>query len=905
MRTVVEFIIKMFFKFILWFRYRVTVKGLEKLTPEALNRPGGILFLPNHPTVFIDPVLSVLAVWKKFSIRPMIIEYMYYAPLIHPLMKFMNALPIPNFDTSSNSLKRKRSERVLAEVAKELRNGENFLIYPAGHTKHQAREVLGGASGVHKIVQDVPEANVVLVRFKGLWGSSFSRALTGKSPPMFAAIWEGVKHVFKNLVFFTPRREVVIEFEPVPADFPYNASRREFNAYLEEWYNRPDGLTEQEGEHPGDSLVLRSYSMWGEELPDLHAKEEDEVDIGDIPQEVQEKVVHKLAELTEHDPAAIKPSLSLGVDLGLDSLDAAEIGVFLKEEFDITGVPFSELTSVGRLMAIASKKVVIKQEIEEEIADLSKWKRPVPRFRAQVADGETIPEVFLNNCDRMGSLVACADLRSGILTYSQLKVRALLLAEYIRHLPGKYIGILLPASTAAYTTVFACQIAGKVPLLINWTVGPRHLESVVDLSKVEAVISSWVFLDQLGDVELGKIDDLLIFLEDVARETGVTDKLQAYLRSKRGTKALLKTFGIQNKTKDDAAVLLFTSGTESLPKGVPLTHGNVLSNQRASYEAMEIYSDDVMYGFLPPFHVFGFSISGIAPLLGGVKIVYYSDPTNGEHLAKDVEKWGVTFVCGAPTFVKGMIKAATPDQLKSVHLCVTGAEKAPPDLIRMMAELGKEDCFFEGYGITECSPVLTVGRMGKPKKGVGEPVSGVELLIVQPETLVPMVNGEQGLILARGPNVFSGYINPGISSPFVKVEGKEWYHTGDLGYFDEDGQLMISGRIKRFLKVGGEMVSLPSVEHALLQVAAEKEWTKMQEDGPMLAICGKEHPGEKPKIFLFTRFPASLEMVNQALREKGFSNLIRVSEVVELPEIPVMGTGKINYRSLEEKYMAE
>ena len=160
----------------LWFRYRVTIKGLENLNPETLHKPGGILFLPNHPTVFVDPTLVGLTISRQFAVRPVIVEYMYYTPIVHAIMRFMNALPIPNFGASSNSLKKKRADQAIETVMEDLKKGENFLIYPAGKTKHQAREIIS-ASGVHRILQAVPEANVVLVRTTGLWGSKFSRAL--------------------------------------------------------------------------------------------------------------------------------------------------------------------------------------------------------------------------------------------------------------------------------------------------------------------------------------------------------------------------------------------------------------------------------------------------------------------------------------------------------------------------------------------------------------------------------------------------------------------------------------------------------------------------------------------------------------------------------------------------------
>lgn len=184
-------------KMVLWFRYKIKVEGLEHLNSKNLYKPGGILFLPNHPCVFVDPVVVSLAVWKKFPLRPMMIDYMYYMPVVNKIARLLNALPVPNFDTSMNSLKRKKNEAAFQEVIEGLNNRkENFLLYPSGRTKSTSLEILGGASGSHKIVQESPNANIVLVRTKGLWGSSFSRAFTGLAPPLFPTIWGGCKAYF-------------------------------------------------------------------------------------------------------------------------------------------------------------------------------------------------------------------------------------------------------------------------------------------------------------------------------------------------------------------------------------------------------------------------------------------------------------------------------------------------------------------------------------------------------------------------------------------------------------------------------------------------------------------------------------------------------------------------------------
>lgn len=904
MRRVIEYFFALLMGWILWFRYRIVYKGLENLNEETLNKPGGVLFLPNHPTVFVDPLAVTLGAWKKYPIRPMVVEYMYYTPMIYPIMKFLDALPVPNFTTSSNSLKRKKTEKVMQTVIECLRNKQNFLIYPAGKVKLSARESIGGASGVHSIIEAVPEANIVLVRTKGLWGSSFSAYHGGKAKPLIDTIMFGIKCCLKNLLFFTPRREVIIEFVPAPADFPFRGTRQELNQYLEEWYNRPDGLTPQEGKSPGDSLVLVSYSMWGEKY--LEAPKEkaagDEFNIATMPNEIKAKITKKVSELANRDPNSITPELNLASDLGLDSLDIAELSAFMHDEFDIKGVPVHQLTTVGRVMAVASKQIVCVEETEEE-ADISRWKQPVKRTKLNIAPGETIPEVFLNNSFLMSNSIACGDTRFGVLDNKQLRTRIILLAERIRHLPGKYIGILLPASVAANVLLLAVEVAGKVPLMVNWTVGPRHLESVVKLSNVQVVISSWAFLDKLENVDLTGIEDQLIMLEDMRREFTLFDKLRAAFRARQSTKYLLKTFKLDKLTKSDPAVLLFTSGTESLPKGVPLSHENILSNLRAISSVIEYYSDDVFFSILPPFHAFGFSVSSLLGLLSGMKIASFADPTDGKRLAQGIEKWGVTIICGAPTFLKGLFKAATPEQISTLRLCVTGAEKAPPELFKLMEDLRKPNALIEGYGITECSPVLTVNPVIGEHRGVGQPLLGIELCVVHQETLQSIPIGSQGLILARGPSIFNGYINQDVASPFLEYEGKMWYKTGDLGFLDSEGYLTISGRQKRFVKIGGEMISLASIEDSLLRNLLEQGDGVVQE-GPSLAISAKEEvSGEKSKIVLFACFPTTADSANQVLKKAGFSNLVRISSVIQLKEIPLMGSGKINYRALESEYL--
>jgi len=909
MKYLLQWTLAIIFKLALSVRYKVIVKGKDKLTADNLKKSGGVLFLPNHPSYFADPCIVSLATFPQFPIRPMIVEYMYYLPVANTIMRFLDALPVPNFVSSSNSYKRKKSDQVIGELIKGLKNKENFLIYPAGRVKHSSYELIGGSSAVHRIVQEAKEANIVLVRITGLWGSSFSRALTHGPVDMVATLWEGIKIGLKNLLFFTPRREVIVEFEIAPSDFPYKAGRLELNRWLENYYNKPftgklKGYSTPANPPVGEPLVLRPYYFWNNELPKIQDGPHDgleTVDVSKVPQNIQDAVKAKLAELSEYPLDAIKPEMSLSTDLGLDSLDTAEVISFLSRDFAVDNVPVSQLGTVATVMGLAAHQVTAEPLVEEEAAiKASGWNKKRKHALLEVPVGKTLIEVFLNNCERMKGQAACVDARSGIMSYDKMKLRVIVLAEAFKELPGQYIGVLLPASVAANLVVLALQLAGKIPLMINWTVGPRHLQSVRQITNVECVLTSWAVLDRLDNVDLEEIEDKFLMLEEVAVKISLWKKVQAKILSKRSTKAILKHFGSDAIDPASPAGLLFTSGTESLPKGVPLSHENILSNLHDVISHVQLYQDDVILGILPPFHSFGFSVTGLYGLLVGMRCVYFPNPTDGKKIAEVCERWGVTVVVGAPTFIRGILQSAKPGQLEAMRICVTGAEKAPPELLEYLQKIGKGECLLEGYGITECSPVLTANRYGEPHRGVGCALASVELTIIHPETSEDLPQGESGMILARGPNVFKGYVNSDVASPFVEHNGKMWYKTGDLGYLDAEGFLYISGRLKRFIKIGGEMVSLGAIEDVILQTARKNSWIALT-DVPTFAVIAKEVPGDRPKIYLFSVFNPPLDDLNRSLRASGMSNLVRINSVIQVNEIPIMGTGKVNYRQLESQ----
>ncbi len=873
-------------------RYRINVEGLDHLMKE---KGKGTLFLPNHPAQ-IDPVIIMLLLWRKFRPRPLVIDYFYYLKGVNFLMRFVKALPLPSLDASANKWKLKRVEKLFNKISNELNSGESFLIYPSGHLKLTPKEIVGGASFVPDLLNNCHDMNVVLVRITGLWGSSFSSALTGKVPDFGQAFKHGFKVIMKNLIFFAPRRDLKVEFVPAPEDFPRHGGRIEINKYLENWYNNYP----EPGEEP---LKLVSYSVWKKEFPEITTREEHQRKLEDInvPEPVKKAIYKKIAQLSQVPPESLSINKHLSIDLGLDSLDTAQIYVFLDERYDVTGVIPGELQTVGDVLCAAVGKKEQVEKHEKGLPQRALWPDEPNRPPVSLPKGSTIAESFLLAAERMDKHMCCADLLSGMLSYRKFKLAALLLADKIEKLPAKNIGILLPSSVGGYLTIAAVLLAGKVPVMLNWTAGIRSLNHATEITELFHVLTSRRFLDNLHGGDLGVIEDHFVFLEDLKSQISLGDKLSGVFKARKKTSAIMKARGLDAIDEHDPAVVLFTSGTESLPKAVPLSHYNILNNQRGAMTCMDFKAEDVLYGILPPFHSFGFNVTGLFPILAGMRACFSPDPTDSHKLAKEIEHWGVSIFCSAPSFIKMLFQVAKPENLKSLRLMVSGAERTPLDLFDQARKLNPNTIVMEGYGITECSPVVTLMRPDKPHVGVGGPVPGVEICIISPETEKVIDSSKDGEICIHGPNVFQGYL-ASSKNPFIIIDGKKWYRSGDRGHLDPaTGSLVLSGRLKRFVKIGGEMVSLGGLEQQLLSLAQEKGWEdRALKEGPPLAISVIEKENEKPQIVLFTTFELSRETANIALKESGYGRIIKIGEVRRLEEIPLTGTGKTHYRVLDE-----
>lgn len=892
MKTLWRFLSPIILK-LLSLRYSITVRGLKELLSDPRLKKGGVLFLPNHPA-HMDPLFLFLLLWPSFQMRPLIVEHIYRLKILQPLIRLVKGLPVPNFDSSVNQIKVQRAQKSIQNIADGLKEGGNFILYPSGKLKPQASEIIGGASSAHALVQECPNVQIVLIRTTGLWGSSFSRALTGTSPSLPKTLWHGFIVLLKNGLFFAPRRKILIEIEKEPNNFPRQGSRIEFNRFLENWYNQyrnaSGNLVKEE------PLSLVSYAFWKKDLPSVFqsSKERNKDKKVAISPQTRSKVYNELRLILDNPSIEIQEDMRLALDLGMDSLNLAEVITYLARQFDAEDIHPENIETVQDVLQIAETARFTKKTAKQAgVHQFPKeTNRPYPFFPS----GKTIPEAFLYTCQKMGSLTACADDLMGPLSYKRMKKSVFVLAEYFRSLEDKHIAVLLPASTTTYLVILALLFAGKIPVMLNWTLGPRYLDEMMRLSKARYTITSWRFVDKLSNVEFGKLIDHILFLEDIRADLSLSTKLKGALLSLLPAPFVKKAFRLDQIQEDDPCVILFTSGTEANPKGVPLSHKNVLSNQRAAMECIQLLPTDSIYGILPPFHSFGFSVAGIFPILSGLRVAFYPDPTDSFALAEGVQRWPITLFCSAPSFLKSLFYAAKKHQLDSVRIFISGAEKAPETLYEQVQQLHTQAKLIEGYGITECSPILSLNRFNIPPRGVGHLLPNVEMCTIHPETEELLPPGKEGEICVRGPNIFSGYLdNP--RTPFIDIQGKQWYRTGDIGYLDSDKTLILSGRLKRFTKIGGEMISLGAIEEALSTPLAKQG--KIGSDAPSLAVCADERIPEKPLIIVFTTGDVSKEQANDLLKQAGFSRLIKISEVYKIDEIPIMGNGKIHYRQLQ------
>ncbi|HXQ82058.1 MAG TPA: AMP-binding protein [Opitutaceae bacterium] len=486
-----------------------------------------------------------------------------------------------------------------------------------------------------------------------------------------------------------------------------------------------------------------------------------------------------------------------------------------------------------------------------------------------------------------------------VLKAAQLIAAAAVLARRLREtVPERRVGIVLPPGAGAAIANLAVVCAGKVPVNFNFTAGRTSAESSIAVSGARTLLTADAMRSRLAEFPWPERTlDLRSEIEAAGGRRAMLPWLAAaWLLPNQWVAGLM---GLPRTGDRAEAALLFTSGSVGIPKGVVLTHRNLLANC-AQISSMSILPDTVtMLGCLPIFHSFGFTITLWYPLIRGCRLVTTPSPLDTRALVDSIREEGVTVLIGAPTFLRPLLKRARPADLRSIDLVVSGAEKLPEDLRRGFLEKFHIE-ILQGYGLTETSPVSNVNQphppvttptadeqIGKKAGTVGRLLPGMSVRAVHPDTGEELAMGETGVLWLRGENVFSHYLEDGPGT--VEALRGGWFVTRDLGRIDEDGFVTVEGRLARFSKIGGEMVPHGTIEQKIAEVYGIDPG-----DTQPIVVIGIPDETKGERLVVVTTLELSAAEVKDRLAAAGYSNLWIPRTVLRVAAIPILGTGKLD-----------
>src|SRR5947208_3130695 len=489
------------------------------------------------------------------------------------------------------------------------------------------------------------------------------------------------------------------------------------------------------------------------------------------------------------------------------------------------------------------------------------------------------------------------------LSRSKLLGAAIALSDYLRkEFPDERIAIVLPASKGSMVANLAVTLADKVPVDLNFTIGRAANESCCRRANLRGAISATPFIERVKDFpwpeRVLKLDELMPQLKrQIILWWIVSMILPARL--------LLRLLNIPKKGGHAEAVLLFTSGTTGEPKGAVMSHRNVVGNVFQFRQLLDAKKTDAILASLPFFHTFGSTVTLWYPLIEGVRIITYPNPLDPAKCAALIDRYNVTFLLLTPTFLRLYLRKAEPEQLRSLRLIITGAEKLPLELATHFEERFRKNVF-EGYGLTETAPVVSVNLPDpEPKKSgehvqpssrlgsVGRLAPGIAAEIRETETGQKLSLFDPGMLWLRGVNIFEGYLQDQERTAEVLRDG--WLKTGDVGRFDEDGFLYIEGRLSRFSKIGGEMVPHESIEQKIIELLG----LSGRDERP-IALVDTQYEAKGEALVLLSAVDINIAELREQLHDAGVPNLWIPKHVQRVETIPVLASGKLDLKRCQE-----
>ena len=557
-------------------------------------------------------------------------------------------------------------------------------------------------------------------------------------------------------------------------------------------------------------------------------------------------------------------------------------------------IPYPVTVSFGKSLPAETPAPELRQAIRTLGEQAWEFRKPYRR---------PLHRQFINAIRRRPFRFAMADQYRPHVTAFQALVGSIAVARRLKsQWQGQHrVGILLPPSVAGALVNIAAPLCGKTSVNLNYTVGKSGLEASVRMADLRTIVTSRAFVEK-AKLELPD-GPSVIWMEDLANTIGVGQKLFATVLAIAAPARLIERSCGQNipLTVDDLATIIFSSGSTGEPKGVMLSHFSVDANAQGATQVLHLYQEERVLGTLPFFHSFGYLMFWFV-LFNNAALVFHPSPLDVGAIGELVRRYRITFLVTTPTFLQLYQRRCTPEQFSSLRAVLTGAEKLPSRLAQSFKDRFGIDPV-EGYGVTECAPVIAVNcpdfraagyyQPASRRGTVGQPLPGVAVQIVDPETYAPLPPGTPGMLLVKGPNVMRGYL--GREDLTSKVMRDGWYITGDIAMVDDDGFLTITDRLSRFSKVGGEMIPHGKVEEALQQAAGV--------DSQVFAVTGipDERKGEQLAV-LHTLDESRIPDILSKLTANGLPNLFMPprGNFVKVEALPVLGTGKMDLRRLKQ-----
>lgn len=468
-------------------------------------------------------------------------------------------------------------------------------------------------------------------------------------------------------------------------------------------------------------------------------------------------------------------------------------------------------------------------------------------------------------------------------TYKKALIGSLILERKFQKYDQGFIGIMLPNSAGSVLAILATLMSGRVPVMINYSTGPAlNCEFAQKKCAFKTIITSRALLNKLNCPHI----EGMVYLEDIMKTISIFEKIKGALKASLPVETLLKR--IHQGDENDTLLILFTSGSEKDPKGVQLTHKNISSNYESLIKAFKFSDEDIFLANLPYFHVFGQTANLWVPMAVGMTIVTYANPLDFKVICDIVREEKVTLMAGTPTFFWGYLRNSKPGDFDSIRILISGADKCP-DALREGFKNKHNKVLLEAYGTTETSPAIAVNTPEHNRPGsVGRPIDGMKVRLENYETEEPCKTREIGKILVKGENVMKGYFDDFEQTSLSIRHG--WYDTGDMGFMDEDGYLWHVGRLKRFLKIGGEMVSLIKVEDVLEKLLP-----------PNVECCVVEVPDAIRGAKIVAAVTEEIDEKNILCKMKEqLPNIAIPNRFVIIKDMPKLGSGKIDFKTITE-----